>query len=1031
MSISQPQEETSNSNQPNKVGGKFAALKTIAKSFKRSVVAKSSKFNDAQEIVSKPVIDKTFLEKNIEPVLEKSIPEDNSSKTVDDIIESKKIGNDSDPTKKLEPKEKNYDSIINSGMSGLQADVQKVSGSVDSLVKINESILNTSEKIVKSLNDIKTILLQQVSLTKQQVEDQKISAEENSLEQSKISSGTQDYVKTYDDTPGNDDEGGGDGKGFLDKAFDAVDFADDIFDISKRIGGKRRKGIRGNRAYSKFRRTKPGRFLGNRFNLPRGIRSRKKLSAGGFLNTPYPAMSGGGMLSGNSGQPVMIGEAGPEIVTPTKLAGGGLKPGLYDNPTRGRLLPGQGVIPLNRNSGKKVFESKGGSKKEGAGFGMAQPLATAMTIPFKAIGGGLFGIAASFLPMMGPFGGLLRPFLSSIVRPLGKILGVPTQILDAALGAPQQSDFIFNKVFADLSKTFSIGGGDSESKVDDKGNVDNGRTSGEPEMTGPVPQGNDADFWSLAAISSREDVKPQGSADVAQSVYNRKASGAYGGNSIKDLINSSGQYEPTFGNKGAWRAIKDRSTAIKAAGSATNVDSSARAILNSQLQSKAKSFVQGRTDFLGESQKGNMRRDKGDITRGSGSNFFGWHNNYKQNKVGNMPSFNVKMPAESGANTMDDGNTESSYMIKGPNSGYPIKITTNNGETTDVLAHGKESVHVGQSGFTILPHENNKFSVSKNPFETFERWNTLATSTPSDKGKRHSAAAGISVNDRPWNSGIPLTDLTTKSGKTYQVATSLAPKFKGFVGDLEKTGYNIKSIGGWRKAGSGGGSGPPDPDYDKGRYHHPYGASVDINPVQNPYRPDGKLITDFPQNINDIAKKWGLGWGGNWRSSKDTMHFSAGKSEGGSGYDMTTGGELWRGNPVNPSDTGTSDTASADSSTQQQPEDPMEALKQSVSNAFVSLQKLQASFGGQKWEDVKGIGEGKTFDNIFKTAATTPVASSKDLTNAAAAGAALNASANTKPQVVAVNNSSPQTVSSVKSRETILQTRQKDLLARL
>jgi len=42
------------------------------------------------------------------------------------------------------------------------------------------------------------------------------------------------------------------------------------------------------------------------------------------------------------------------------------------------------------------------------------------------------------------------------------------------------------------------------------------------------------------------------------------------------------------------------------------------------------------------------------------------------------------------------------------------------------------------------------------------------------------------------------------------------------------------------------------------------------------------LITDMPKNIQEIAKKWGLGWGGAWSGNKkDPMHFSFDKYEGG------------------------------------------------------------------------------------------------------------------------------------------------------
>jgi hypothetical protein len=43
----------------------------------------------------------------------------------------------------------------------------------------------------------------------------------------------------------------------------------------------------------------------------------------------------------------------------------------------------------------------------------------------------------------------------------------------------------------------------------------------------------------------------------------------------------------------------------------------------------------------------------------------------------------------------------------------------------------------------------------------------------------------------------------------------------------------------------------------------------------------GQLITDMPENISAIAKGLGLGWGGNWASIKDAMHFSVAKHEGG------------------------------------------------------------------------------------------------------------------------------------------------------
>lgn len=115
-----------------------------------------------------------------------------------------------------------------------------------------------------------------------------------------------------------------------------------------------------------------------------------------------------------------------------------------------------------------------------------------------------------------------------------------------------------------------------------------------------------------------------------------------------------------------------------------------------------------------------------------------------------------------------------------------------------------------------------------------------------------------------------LSKITTKSGKQAWVATPVRNQFQAFLNDLEATGYNIYSLGGYNKRRTSSGKWS----------HHAQGLAIDINPDKNPY--GKKLITDMPSNISQIAAKHGLGWGGNWRSSKDAMHFSAAAREGGS-----------------------------------------------------------------------------------------------------------------------------------------------------
>lgn len=124
----------------------------------------------------------------------------------------------------------------------------------------------------------------------------------------------------------------------------------------------------------------------------------------------------------------------------------------------------------------------------------------------------------------------------------------------------------------------------------------------------------------------------------------------------------------------------------------------------------------------------------------------------------------------------------------------------------------------------------------------------------------------------------PTQVLRTPGGRSFTVAQLYAQNFQGLVDELEgDLGYEIRSIGGLSDrniAGTGTLS------------WHSMGLAIDINPSQNPHNKPGPLVTDMPANgtgslMDALANKYGLGWGGSWRSSKDAMHFSAGRNEGG------------------------------------------------------------------------------------------------------------------------------------------------------
>lgn len=118
---------------------------------------------------------------------------------------------------------------------------------------------------------------------------------------------------------------------------------------------------------------------------------------------------------------------------------------------------------------------------------------------------------------------------------------------------------------------------------------------------------------------------------------------------------------------------------------------------------------------------------------------------------------------------------------------------------------------------------------------------------------------------------VKLTRVTSKTGKGAQVNAQFAGAFQTLVDYLDQSGYVINSMGGFVDRDKRNQPGVPS--------IHKLGAAIDINPETNPLGPT--LVTDMPAGISQVAASLGLGWGGNWSSPKDAMHFSAATSEGG------------------------------------------------------------------------------------------------------------------------------------------------------
>lgn len=110
-------------------------------------------------------------------------------------------------------------------------------------------------------------------------------------------------------------------------------------------------------------------------------------------------------------------------------------------------------------------------------------------------------------------------------------------------------------------------------------------------------------------------------------------------------------------------------------------------------------------------------------------------------------------------------------------------------------------------------------------------------------------------------------------GKEVQLHKKVLPCIQAVERDLKAQGTNysvrepIPSLR-W----------PPD----NPGFFHPYGAAVDINPSDNPmcgqFDPknlcgSGNSLTDIPKEWVRTFEKYGFFWGGNYRTTKDYMHF--------------------------------------------------------------------------------------------------------------------------------------------------------------
>lgn len=130
------------------------------------------------------------------------------------------------------------------------------------------------------------------------------------------------------------------------------------------------------------------------------------------------------------------------------------------------------------------------------------------------------------------------------------------------------------------------------------------------------------------------------------------------------------------------------------------------------------------------------------------------------------------------------------------------------------------------------------------------------------------SAQGAAFADR-------MTVVISAGGVRVRVHRSAASTFEGFLNELRATGYLIRQG-------------------DTGAYNHrekrctvrsscagqlsshSWGVALDVNWNSNPQASNGscEVITDYPEEVRSIAKRWGLYWGADFSCpNQDPMHF--------------------------------------------------------------------------------------------------------------------------------------------------------------
>jgi hypothetical protein len=496
--------------------------------------------------------------------------------------------------------------------------------------------------------------------------------------------------------------------------FDVVGGIDDALDIT-RMSRKKNKGLGNqNRSYRKMRKG----------GMPR-LKSTPKMSApkGRFgmiknvMNMGRAVLSEGGM----SASPVkaLVGEAGPEMIIRSGINSGRIGVG---NQTK---MSSGGVV--NNPGGNILATGIGfGGIQGGEVMGFAQPLTTAMELPFKVIGAQMLGTMGSFLRSAGPFGGVFAPMFEIFATPFSKIFGIQNSLIQSELfGGVQDkktASRILGKIFSGIFNLFGISSDDSDDDDDDS--MELGHTGEYKELLDMI-----------ASVESTEgdyNAYNEGGDDDGYRVR------GWGGDSQKGPL---GRKLTDMTISEIMQHQKDKDPPIHAAGRYQIIGKTMEGLINRKSYgetgvSVSDKFTPAVQDKLGIALIKHRLKTGANV-----QNFIDeWRGLHKLqsdprlpaaiNKANNAFISSGQSPSEaaSGISKSLSGNSiankvQGVFELSGPDTGYRVPEYLTGGES--VIGHGLEWLMKFSNKFVILPGVNKKYDVINNPKRAFNRYEEI------------------------------------------------------------------------------------------------------------------------------------------------------------------------------------------------------------------------------------------------------------------------------------------------------------------